>query len=250
MEGDEGVDLAQEHRTYVLEVYPRLATLSHYELLGVARDADKKTIKRAYFHLAAIVHPDRHFGKKLGSFKPKMEALFARLSEAYETLADAERRARYDKTVSATATGPAPHVPAPPQHAPVPAPRAPDEATKKQAALDALKARYLDGKARTKQHVDAAVRAKAAGDFVAAVEAYARALALAPNDPEIAAAHAEVARAVAAKSSESYRRQAMLEERFGHWREAAASWKRVVEAQPDDADARARLASALAKIGG
>ena len=98
----EKVDLSIEERRYVLDVHAKMATLSHYALLQVARDADKKEIKRAYFRLVNIVHPDRFFGKALGSFKPKMEAILSRLSMAYETLSVAEERAAYDEALGAT----------------------------------------------------------------------------------------------------------------------------------------------------
>ena len=45
------------------------STLDHYALLGVARSADRKALKRAYFDLAARFHPDKYFRKKLGSYK-------------------------------------------------------------------------------------------------------------------------------------------------------------------------------------
>jgi len=238
----EQVDLSPEHRAYVLDAYPRLASLTHYELLGVARHADKKEIKQAYFRLVSLLHPDRYFGKNLGSFKPKMQALFVRMSEAYETLSAEEKRARYDATLPAAPVSSKPLAPA--------APVDPREAAKRQAALDALKQRFLDAKAKVKTHVAAAERARAAGDFVAAAEAYRLALALTPQDAEIAAAHAEMTRTVSAKQAESHRRQALLEERYGHWKEAAQSWKRVVDANPQDDDARQRLAAALAKTSG
>jgi len=240
MGSDESVELSDENRAYVSDVYARLGTITHYDLLGVARDADKKTIKRAYFRLAAIVHPDRHFGKKLGSFKAKMETLFARISDAYETLIAPERRAAYDRTLPAASAAPA---------KPAPQPFDREAAAKKQAALDALKAKYLEGKARAKQIADVAARARAAGDFAAAAGAYKQALALSPGDVSLAAAHAEVARELARRNVETHRRQAMLEERYGHFREAAASWKQVLDARPDDVEARDRLAAALAKIG-
>ncbi len=65
-------------------------------LLGVETSADKKVIKRAYYELAAAFHPDRYFRKRLGSFKVRMEAVFARLTIAHDTLADKENRAAYD----------------------------------------------------------------------------------------------------------------------------------------------------------
>lgn len=217
---DENIDLAEEHRRFVLDAFPRLGTMSFYDLLGVARDADKKTIKRAYFRLATIVHPDRHYGKNLGSFKPKMDALFARLSEAYDTLSVAERRAAYDRTLPANRSTPVGVSP---------------------------RSSTVEGRTKVKLHLDAAARARAAGDFVAAAEAYKLALALSPNDTAIKTAYAEVMSAAMSKLSDGYRRQALLEERDGHWREAATSWKHVVDARPDDVEAKQRLAAALAK---
>jgi curved DNA-binding protein CbpA len=70
--------------------------LDHYVVLGVEAGADKSAVKRAYFKLAARFHPDRHFRKKLGSFKPRLEAFFSRLTIAQETLTNDAARAEYD----------------------------------------------------------------------------------------------------------------------------------------------------------
>ncbi|HEX6739005.1 MAG TPA: DnaJ domain-containing protein [Vicinamibacteria bacterium] len=61
----------------------------YYRILGVPRDATLEVIKRAYRRLARKLHPD-HSGEK-GS-----EA-FREVQAAYETLADAEQRRRYDE---------------------------------------------------------------------------------------------------------------------------------------------------------
>ncbi|KAF9530873.1 hypothetical protein CPB83DRAFT_868305 [Crepidotus variabilis] len=58
----------------------------YYKVLGVARDADAKTIKKAFRRAAKIAHPD-----KGGS-----EAKMAALNQAYEVLYSPELRARYD----------------------------------------------------------------------------------------------------------------------------------------------------------
>jgi molecular chaperone DnaJ len=63
----------------------------YYELLGIARDADGETIKKAYRKLALEHHPDRNGGSK------ESEARFKEVTEAYEVLRDSEKRATYDR---------------------------------------------------------------------------------------------------------------------------------------------------------
>jgi len=92
----EPVDLPLDLRRRILGLHSVLPSLDHYGLLAVGREADKKTVKRSYFELAGLFHPDRYFRKNLGSFKARMEAIFARTSAAYEVLSSKERRAEYD----------------------------------------------------------------------------------------------------------------------------------------------------------
>jgi tetratricopeptide (TPR) repeat protein len=93
----EGVDLDAETKRLVTETHLGLERSDHYALLGVDRHADKKTLKRAYFDLAAKFHPDRYFRKHLGTYKFRMEAIFGRLTLAYDALSNAESRAEYDE---------------------------------------------------------------------------------------------------------------------------------------------------------
>lgn len=93
----EDVELDIEIRKRVLFLHRRIHDLDHYALLGLEAGADKKTIKRAYYELAKSFHPDKHFKKRLGAFKQKMEIIFARITEAHDTLADRTRRAEYDE---------------------------------------------------------------------------------------------------------------------------------------------------------
>ena len=58
-----------------------------YKTLGVDKDADFSTIKKAYFKLARTHHPDR------GGDKEK----FQEIQGAYEVLSDREKREMYDK---------------------------------------------------------------------------------------------------------------------------------------------------------
>lgn len=62
----------------------------YYEVLGVERDADAKTIKRAFLKKARVMHPDV-------SDDPDAEAKFKEINEAYTVLSDDTKRANYDR---------------------------------------------------------------------------------------------------------------------------------------------------------
>lgn len=62
----------------------------YYKMLGVARDADEKEIKRAYRKLAQKYHPDVYKG-------PEGDEKFKEINEAYQVLSNQESRAKYDR---------------------------------------------------------------------------------------------------------------------------------------------------------
>jgi molecular chaperone DnaJ len=68
-----------------------MARRDYYEVLGVARDVDAATLKRAYRELALKYHPDQN------PENPDAETHFKEVSEAYTVLSDPEQRARYDR---------------------------------------------------------------------------------------------------------------------------------------------------------
>jgi molecular chaperone DnaJ len=63
----------------------------YYDILGVTRDADSETIKKAYRKLALQFHPDRNNGSK------DSEERFKEATEAYEVLRDSDKRVAYDR---------------------------------------------------------------------------------------------------------------------------------------------------------
>lgn len=103
-EQDDDVALSAETRKLVVEFHGRLGELTHYQALGVSPSAERKEIRSAYFLLSKRVHPDAYFGKRLGSYKAKMEAIFKRLTDAYEVLGRNEKRAAYDRYLARNAT--------------------------------------------------------------------------------------------------------------------------------------------------
>lgn len=93
----EEVDLDLDRKRLVLDTFASLGKTDHYGILKIPKDADKKRVKSAYFQVVANFHPDRYFGKKLGGYKPKLEAIFRRLTEAHDTLTKKETREEYDR---------------------------------------------------------------------------------------------------------------------------------------------------------
>ena len=65
--------------------------MNAYDLLGVDRDADSETIKRAYRDLAKALHPDVNAGDAAAAER------FKEMTAAYNLLADRRRRAEYDR---------------------------------------------------------------------------------------------------------------------------------------------------------
>ena len=61
-----------------------------YKVLGVSKDADEATIKKAYRKLARTWHPDQNKGN------PEAEERFKEIGEAYTVLSNPEQRQQYD----------------------------------------------------------------------------------------------------------------------------------------------------------
>ena len=78
-----------------------------YRRLDVAPEASAEQIGRAYRRLAHSLHPDTH------PEDPDAAIRFREITEAYETLSDPARRARYDRNRQPPPTSdPAPPGPA------------------------------------------------------------------------------------------------------------------------------------------
>lgn len=68
-----------------------MAKRDYYEILGVDKNADANTIKKAYRKTAMKYHPDRNPDNK------EAEEKFKEAAEAYEVLSNEDKKARYDR---------------------------------------------------------------------------------------------------------------------------------------------------------
>lgn len=93
---DEEVELNLQKKRQILDAFYRLDSSDYYELLNVERHAEKKEIKGAYYQVVSLFHPDKYFGKNLGTFKGKLERIFQTLTEAHDTLTRKATRTEYD----------------------------------------------------------------------------------------------------------------------------------------------------------
>ncbi|HNR63641.1 MAG TPA: molecular chaperone DnaJ [Thermotogota bacterium] len=69
-----------------------MAKKDYYEVLGVTKEATQDDVKKAYRKLAKKWHPDLHQDDRA-----QAEKMFKEITEAYEVLSDAEKRAMYDR---------------------------------------------------------------------------------------------------------------------------------------------------------
>ena len=89
----------EEHlasREKIRQAYEALAKQDHYQVLNLRREAPLDEVKRAYFKLAKEYHPDRHLQGGMEDLLEQLEALFGRITQAYDTLLTEKTRKDYD----------------------------------------------------------------------------------------------------------------------------------------------------------
>jgi len=80
----------QQQKTNAVRLFSSVGKEDFYKLLGVSKEADKGTVKKAYFKLAKKHHPDANKGDATAAEQ------FKKVTEAYEVLSDEKQRELYD----------------------------------------------------------------------------------------------------------------------------------------------------------
>ncbi|MGZ6099296.1 MAG: tetratricopeptide repeat protein [Myxococcaceae bacterium] len=86
----EAVDLPEDRKREILAKEALLGR-DDWTVLGIRPGASADQVKLAYFEASRVFHPDRYYGKNLGSYRGRLDRIFQRLSEAHETLTEALR---------------------------------------------------------------------------------------------------------------------------------------------------------------
>jgi len=106
---DAGIEFTpeeQEARKKIIEKFKSIKELDYYAVLDVKQQAFQAgSAKQNYFKLAREFHSDSYSGMNLGSAQRKLESVFSKISEAYETLMSDDKRGEYDAQLDLEAKG-------------------------------------------------------------------------------------------------------------------------------------------------
>lgn len=91
----EAIDLDDSEKRRIVVMLRKVDSGDYFALLGVSETVDRRTLKKAYFKVSKEFHPDRYYGKDLGSFRERLARIFDTAHKAFEVLSDDAERAAY-----------------------------------------------------------------------------------------------------------------------------------------------------------
>jgi tetratricopeptide (TPR) repeat protein len=91
---------ARAVRDRIVEKAAQLATQNYFEMLELPLGAPAEEVRKAFFKLAKLYHPDRAAVGELADLKETLEYIFYNLSEAQTTLIDPDAREEYGAAIS------------------------------------------------------------------------------------------------------------------------------------------------------
>jgi tetratricopeptide (TPR) repeat protein len=250
----EECDLSRDERLQILKAEHDLNHQTFWQILGLAIDPTSSDIKRAYFSASKSFHPDRFFGRNLGTFRERLERIFHRLTVAHDTLVDERKRAAYQARYPPPWCSPVVDPPGPSGVSETSEEREARLERRRQEIIAARKAKKLNSKMRTSSTVEMAHNAKAeemyrdglnklkAGEVFRAVAAFKLAVTYEPQNATYRAMFEEAnGQAMIARAVEVVE-QAESAAQLGQVDNAARLWARAFEMAPNRSEYAIRAA--------
>jgi curved DNA-binding protein CbpA len=195
---------------------------TYYEVLDVQPQAAASDLKTVYYQLARRYHPDR-FRKSAAGLLPRIEAAFARITQAYDTLRDDQLRASYDTKIAARKR--AEQIVESATKASTPAPQA-------EAVAEGNAEPVVSAAERAAAQFKEGLAALELGEKKVALGLFAAAARAAPNEPRYRASYGQVL-----ASNEATRRA------------AEAELNAAIKLDPQNAEYRMMLAELYRELG-
>jgi tetratricopeptide (TPR) repeat protein len=237
----EDVDLDPDRRREILWVDGNLPTFTLWQVLDLPWNAPADAARAAYLEKVKIFHPDRYAGKRLGSYRTRLERVFRKLTEARDTLGDEARRAAY---VRKTAS--------PDEVVRFETRKLEDERRSEERRARLARSNPLFARAgRVAELVKRGKDAFQEGKFAQAANDLQVALSLDPKNAELATLVADARRKAAALRAADHYDRGISAEVMGRPQQALASFREALEADPNNVRAGAaavRVALALGDV--
>ena len=262
---DPSLEIAVEVQQRIFEFEAKLARPYH-EILGVAADADRKALRKAYFALSKELHPDRFFRRNVGPFGKRLERIFGKIVEAYELLSDPMARTEIERSLAAAGGNAPAAASVEPEAASAAAPEAsPDAQTEAEAEpsrvaapprtrrphVFSLHSRIVrDRRARAKRLFEAAMASFAEGRWLEAAGGVRLAIAFDPWNESYKERFGEVQRKAHEERAKQLVREAESALELRDLTTAVRAFGEALEYRPHDADLLHRAARLAWATGG
>jgi curved DNA-binding protein CbpA len=242
----EDIDLPADRKKEILDLERGLDVLDHFAILGLVPGASVEETRSAYYAASKRYHPDRYYGRNIGSFRARIDRVFRRLTEAYETLHDPEKRAAYLRAnphldVSrATPVRPEPVVSV--------APLDPERAAERRARM--ARHPYLARSTKMTELVQRAKTQISKGEPGRALTDLHLALQMEPNNPELQKLQAEARHKNDVSRSAQEMQKGIEAEAMGDLSNAVARYHLAAELDPSNPRAAYKAAFLMRQQGG
>ncbi len=265
-------DLSPEEKTAIDALWDVSRSGDHYEMLGIAEDADRRDVQRAFYDLSRQWHPDRYFRREIGEYQERIETVFVAITEAYRTLSNDAARFTYDmerekdparhrrraariqregaSTGGDAATSADAPAPARRRTTPDPTKRRNDARRKRalKAAREQLRSEVRVRKLRARKLHAEGMEALEAGQIMKAASSLGLACTYDPKNETYKADAANAKREARKLQSKQFLGLAETAESYGNWREALNNWQKAIECGTTEARAHYRAGVLVKRV--